>query len=58
MALDGQSVYEAHSAAELHFRGEVLPSWDDLRWSARDEWEAVADELNEAREPLPNDERE
>jgi len=52
--ITGQRAYEVHCAAELAFRGEVLPHWDDLSWRAHDEWEDIATELNEAREPLPN----
>ena len=45
---DGQRAYEAYNAggdpatANLNFRGEPCPAWEDLPENVRAKWEAAA----------------
>lgn len=43
-------MYAAQQDLAKKYFGEVLPTWESLSWFDKDEWQARADELNEARE--------
>lgn len=50
MLYEPETMYAA--ARELHeaYLKVSLPSWEELSWDDKDDWQARADELNEARE--------
>lgn len=50
-ALDGKTLYEATMDAYGGSCDIGLPalSWENLTWNEKDNWQAKADELNEAR---------
>lgn len=49
MFLTGEEAYAVYQAFSLEFMGETVTPWEDLSWSSRDEWQAVADEVNEGK---------
>lgn len=49
-ALTGKQLFEA---SLVYGFSESEPQWDELSWDKKDEYQAQADEINEARKGTP-----
>ncbi len=49
MLYEPEPMYETARDLSMQYLDYYMPPWDELSWADKDEWQARADELNEAR---------